>query len=312
MATDEKDTAKSMYYRADKRDFSVGQTIQTAGQFQQLNPGGADVVEEIFEFNRPIGKPKRRNSLFLFTSGQSAKRHWSKMTGGLLYVVEALETSDTHRGDMILVNSAFNNVGDERAVSDLAKKYWDGFLTEKPVVEVLVADAKVVGVISKHQGEREDFLGSWAIANYRRSGSEVMKTIECSGRDGKTRIFEYTFTRDQFQDGKYTFKVFSIPRPLSNEAFEMSVSVIDENTVRVVTANHFNEFEYKARGIPDALLFAIKGELGKNVESSPGGSAESTDVYRTGAATRYWNRLCKQNRAIYDNVRDVYVLQTLA
>ncbi len=96
-----------MYYRADKRDFSVDDLIVTAGNFQSLNPNGSDAIEAIFERVRPANKPVRATSLFLFVDERSAKKHWSKMTGGCLYIVEADQSGCIHKGDMRLVDQAF-------------------------------------------------------------------------------------------------------------------------------------------------------------------------------------------------------------
>ena len=40
--------ASIILYRADKRDFNQYQVIQSANQFQELNPRGSDKVESIF------------------------------------------------------------------------------------------------------------------------------------------------------------------------------------------------------------------------------------------------------------------------
>jgi hypothetical protein len=50
-------------YRADKRVFKVGDTIQTAGSFTSLNPDGA-ALEAIFDEVKPDEKPIRAQCLF--------------------------------------------------------------------------------------------------------------------------------------------------------------------------------------------------------------------------------------------------------
>lgn len=87
----------------------------------------------------------------------------------------------------------------------------------------------------------------------------------------------------------------------------MAVSEVNPNTVQVEMANHFNRPEYVGMGIPEALLPIVKQELGMQVESSP--TRGVANVYRTPAATKYWERLVAAGGAIYDSVRDVYSVQ---
>lgn len=57
-------------------------------------------------------------------------------------------------------------------------------------------------------------------------------------------------------------------------------------------------------GIPEGLLPVVKQYLGMEVESSP--TRGAANVYRTPAATKYWERLRATGGATYDPVRDVY------
>lgn len=72
-------------YRADKRDFSVGDLITSANEFALKNPNGSEQIEHIFEQQRPHGKPNRIGSLFLFENEIVALKHWSKMANGKIY-----------------------------------------------------------------------------------------------------------------------------------------------------------------------------------------------------------------------------------
>lgn len=133
-----------------------------------------------------------------------------------------------------------------------------------------------------------------------------MSQISCVGRDGVTRIFNYKADQNLAGD-EWTYRVTTIPPPLSGDFFELRVAELDPSSVRVIMANHYNKPEYVGMGIPDALLPTIKAELGRNVESSPSQGATG-DVYRTPAATSYWKRLLNAGGAIYDQATDIYTV----
>lgn len=48
-----------------------------------------------------------------------------------------------------------------------------------------------------------------------------------------------------------------------NEFFELVVTELDQDTVRVTSMNHFGLDAYKSKGIPDALLSIAKTKLGR-------------------------------------------------
>lgn len=147
-------------YRADKRDFNVGDTISTANVFVEKNPEGSLLIEEVFQSAKPKNKLSRIGCLFLFEDEIVAKKHWSKMTDGKLYEVEIDETSVLHRGDMRLIDKAFIATNDSEKQL-CAEQYWAGIVTEQPRIEILVKEAIIVGVISKDQVERRKYLLRW-------------------------------------------------------------------------------------------------------------------------------------------------------
>jgi hypothetical protein len=150
-------------YRADKRDFNVGDEIKTAGHFTTKNPQGSENIERIFESKRPNTKPLRSECLYLFEDIDVAKKHWSKMTGGKLYKIEIDDSLILHRADMQFIDLAFSKE-DEVEMDEIAINYWCGKETEKPQIEVLVLKAFVSGVISKVEDERIKYFKSWALA----------------------------------------------------------------------------------------------------------------------------------------------------
>ena len=140
-----------MYFRADKRDFDIGSLVESAGEFISLNPQGSQDIEDVFESLRPMDKPTRHGNLYLFTDETLAKKHWSKMTDGKLYRATVDPTLSYHRGDMRLVDKAFEVRADIEAVEKIAIRYWAGDFTENPVVEVIVQHATISEVVSKDQ-----------------------------------------------------------------------------------------------------------------------------------------------------------------
>jgi hypothetical protein len=85
----------------------------------------------------------------------------------------------------------------------------------------------------------------------------------------------------------------------------VSVSALDDATVRQVMLAHHDNPAYAAMGIPDALIPIVAAVLAKTVVSSPT-TADDTGVYRTEAATKVWDRLVGKGLADYDDAADVY------
>jgi len=150
-------------YRADKRDFIVGEIIETAGEFTTQNPEGSEEIENLFESARPNKKPIRSTCLYLFEDLTVAKKHWSKMADGKLYEVEVDEALILHRADMRLVDKAYCTK-DEAERNACASEYWSGIETSNPRIEILVENAVVVKIVSKDQNERRKYLVNWPTA----------------------------------------------------------------------------------------------------------------------------------------------------
>ena len=145
------------YFRADKRDFDLGDPIRTAGQFQHKHNEMGKAMEEALSKARPAGKPNRSDCLMLFEDESCAKKHWSKMSDGKLYSVFVDEEMVLHRGDMHLAESI--GVGAFRGdnVSDLSRRYWEGDLTESPCVEILTREGTIAEQIGTEQQRQEEF-----------------------------------------------------------------------------------------------------------------------------------------------------------
>jgi len=136
-----------------------------------------------------------------------------------------------------------------------------------------------------------------------------LNKLDCVGADGVHREFLWRVEKALFEE-KWTFRVETQAATTSGDAFELAVELLEDraDTVRVIMMHHYGHPEYKAKGIPDALLPLVRQYLGKNVESSPS-RGDTTGVYRTPAATRVWERLKAAGLADYDPKRDVYSLR---
>lgn len=138
-------------FRVDKRDFEVGDIIESAKEFLRKGPPGAIEIEKQFEKMRPDTFLPRTHCLFLFERINDAQKHWSKMSEGKLYEVTVDNISILHRADMNLVDLAYKNLKDEDKVKFYATQYWSGVLCSSSIVEVLVRSATVSSIISKCQ-----------------------------------------------------------------------------------------------------------------------------------------------------------------
>jgi predicted acylesterase/phospholipase RssA len=131
-----------------------------------------------------------------------------------------------------------------------------------------------------------------------------MALLLCTGRDGIERTFDYGFEKDQFEE-TWHFRVQTVPPQPNAEAFDLSVTALDDATLRQIMLAHHNNPVYAAMGIPDALIPVVAAVLGKKVVSSPT-TADDAGVYRTESATKVWDRLRDKGHARYDSDTDVY------
>lgn len=156
-----------MPFRADKRDFAVGDSIRGAGEFLAKNPPEQREVEAIFESHRPDASPSRLSSLYLFEDQECAMKYWCRLTLGKLYEVEIAPGRACHRGDMRLAEEAYLKRKQADAVVRLAQRYWSGEATSDPVMEVLVECAIVLRVLSKNEADRLAYFQHYGLGKTR-------------------------------------------------------------------------------------------------------------------------------------------------
>jgi hypothetical protein len=140
-------------FRADKRLFAVGDELSTASEYVRRFDPDRSVFEFVLNLLRPRRLKPRSAYLFVFESLEAARRHWTKMTNGKLYEVEIDESQIKHRGDMALLERAFQSEGWLKRLTSM-RAYWRSEMLETPVVEITVPTATVVQVISTSENER--------------------------------------------------------------------------------------------------------------------------------------------------------------
>jgi hypothetical protein len=153
-----------VYFRADKRRFSVGDTIlPTGGDFAELHQDIGKEMEELLARLRPKKKPVRRDNLFVFEDVEAAKKYWSKMKGGNLYEVEIDAKRILHRGDMELTEEIGRLLRGKQDATQLAIQYWKGVMSKAPEVELLVPQATALQLLGSEAERLEELKRRWGV-----------------------------------------------------------------------------------------------------------------------------------------------------
>lgn len=142
-------------YRTDRRDFETGSIITAGNEYQsKINEDGKK-LEAILEQNRPVNKPVRSKSLFVFETQKEAKRFWTIMSNSKFYEVTFEDTDILHIGDMSITEEMYKNISNDEVLKRLAEKYWAGERTENPRIEIIISNAIISKVISKSESDRK-------------------------------------------------------------------------------------------------------------------------------------------------------------
>ena len=136
-----------------------------------------------------------------------------------------------------------------------------------------------------------------------------MNRLVCTRRDGTEETFAFTFSEIPLSDPiKWQFNVTTEVPQSDGAFFELTVEEIDDRTVRIVMMNNYKKPAYLAKGIPDALIPAVRQALKRvGVESSPSNHPDG-GIFRTKDATKVWKRLEAKGVAAFDSDRDIYRL----
>jgi hypothetical protein len=143
--------------------------------------------------------------------------------------------------------------------------------------------------------------------------ADELTAVQCVGADGVARNFYYRLNRDPFAnfDGvrsAWTFSVFDRPVPEpGDDCFDAEFVQVDPERVLSRTMAHKGMEQYRAKGIPEALILEAARQSGcRCVSSSSRGFLIDETESRTDAATKVWRRLITAGFAAYDETEDRY------
>lgn len=137
------------------------------------------------------------------------------------------------------------------------------------------------------------------------------KTIEpflCVGSEGTANSFKLEYRVEDFPRRVWRFYVTSIQDKSINDFFELVLEELESGAARVIMIDNHRVPQYQRKGIAGALLKFARKEIDRVIESSPKQGVTS-DIRRTPEADEVWQRLVRENAAIYDQSRDVYMLK---
>lgn len=145
-------------YRIDKRDYRPNDVIIPQGLYQLDLTQDRLEAENILEQNRPENKPIRNSILMLFEDFEAARVFWTKSPNAKFYRTEINEEDILHTGDYNLVEHIFAAItaGNLENANLLAIDYWNGVMTDSPIVEIFVNESPVNCIISDSEKERKN------------------------------------------------------------------------------------------------------------------------------------------------------------
>jgi hypothetical protein len=138
-----------------------------------------------------------------------------------------------------------------------------------------------------------------------------MSEIECIDRDGNVNVFLYSYKIDDFNN-HYVWVFTIIPKGQNyNDFFSFSATEINQDTMKVTMMSHNNKIIYKAKGIPERMIEELNKITRKKIISSTNNpnSKILPEEFRTPRATKVWNRLLNNDRAIFDIENDIYTFK---
>src|SRR5260370_21972716 len=129
-------------------------------------------------------------------------------------------------------------------------------------------------------------------------------------KNGKTHRFIYEAPEeDQAFGGNWdqataTFTYRVKTEPKTEYCFEFTVQQEGQDRLRVVMMENHGREEYRAKGIPEAMILMLARSSGKTVTSSS--NRAGPGEYRTTAANKIWQRLLGRRSARYSLEEDRY------
>lgn len=127
-----------------------------------------------------------------------------------------------------------------------------------------------------------------------------MEKLECKGKDGKVRYFEYKYEFEH-SNNSWSFHVYS---PKATDFFELKLVPFNQSSVKIIQIRHNDQPELMAKGIPESIILKASEITGKKIISSSNNVGPGE--WRSEHATKVWKRLEKGKHAVYDPVSSRY------
>lgn len=142
-------------YRVHCKPLRKGELVPASNHFFEAlsHDKARGVVEAAFADNRPAGKPRRADSIFVFPDIQTARDWICRRTNDHLLRVSVPENGVEHEADWRWLAKAL-------LASDptsCARDYWRGKMLPNPIKEWLVSEAIVEEEIPVPESERQEW-----------------------------------------------------------------------------------------------------------------------------------------------------------
>ena len=143
-------------YRIDNRERTIGQIFEPQNLYMSSLDGRRLEVEELLELYRPEIKPSRHSVLMLYEDFDAAKNHWLKQINSKFYQVDSQGIEILHQADSLLIEFLCENwdAREDFNEVEIAKGYWNGSFSERPIIEIFVRSATISKIISSSEQQR--------------------------------------------------------------------------------------------------------------------------------------------------------------
>lgn len=136
-------------------------------------------------------------------------------------------------------------------------------------------------------------------------------TITCVDRNGTPGKFDLFDAQTLALAPPQAWRFYAVPHgktpETSEDIFELALEESGPSSAQIVMMAHHYRGGVRAKGIPEVLLPFVSQRVGRAIHSSSNKGGLGAE-YRTGDATKVWQRLAKNGQAIYDGASDVYHL----
>ncbi len=136
-----------------------------------------------------------------------------------------------------------------------------------------------------------------------------MPTVICTGHDNVQRSYEFEI-EESVLNGKNVWTYYVSPTGENPpDKYQISVTEIDENFVKITMMTRNNQELYRGKRITQSMIPVIGRILGKNVISSSRDKLFKLlpEEDRNPTADAVWNDLVEKNLAIYISCYDFYL-----